>query len=559
LEGEVDQMKLRILILLTVAIVAVVATTIMACPYCEKNREYIEGVPVVRVPGIGTWHRKVTTNNAEAQAFFDQGLAFHYAFNSDEAIRAYTQAYRLDSNLAMAYWGIAVELGANYNIPMDSVQAVGALKAIQKAQSLASFASQKERDMIAALAIRYNGRLDPDQYDREVAYNKAMKGLTKKYQDDPDIAVLYAESIMNLNPWKLWTKDGKPVKGTKDLLHTLEVVMKRWPNNPGAHHFYVHAVEASPNPEKALESARVLDTLVPAAGHLVHMPAHTYIRVGDYAAAVEANVKAVSVDSTYIAGGGTGFYTLFYYPHNIHFCAVAAAMDGQFSKAMHYAARLEDYLEPSVRLDPMIEAVYPTRLQILTKYHRWDEILAMNPPDSALLVTNAVYQFARGFAFGATGSIAEAKNCLATLESIIGKFSDRAFLGAMNPARTVMTVATLSLKAKIAEADGDVDGAIKLLRTAVAGQDSFYYDEPEAWYISIRESLGGLLLRKGSYKEAEAVFRTELVRHKNSGRALFGLAESLREQNKVQEALQAETQYKQCWARADSPMSRNDL
>jgi len=544
---------------LAVALLAIAATSITACPYCEKNREFIEGVPVVKIPGMGTWHREVSTKNADAQDFCDQGLRFHYAFNSDEAIRGYTQAYRIDSNLAIAYWGIALELGTNYNFPMDSIQAVGALKAIRKAQSLAGFASPKERDMIAALATRYNGRVDPDQYDREVAYNRAMKALHKKYPADADIAVIYGESIMNLNPWKLWTNDGKPIKGTTELMQMLEKVIKRWPNNPGGHHFYIHVVEASPTPEKALPSALALDTLVPAAGHLVHMPAHTYIRAGEYKKAVEANIKAVSVDSAYIAGGGTGFYTLVYYPHNMHFCAVAAAMDGQFSRAMQYAQRLEEYLGPSVRLDPMIEGVFPTRLQILTKYHKWDDILAMTPPDSDLVVTNSVHQFARGMAFGSKGNIAEAGQCLTRLESLIGKFSDRAVLGAMNPAKSVMTVAILSLKGKISEAQGDIDGAIKYLRAAAASQDSLYYDEPEAWYIAVRESLGGLLLKKGSFKEAETVFRAELVRHKNSGRALFGLVESLKGQEKTKEASEAEAQYKLAWTRADFPMTSGEL
>ncbi len=530
-----------------------------ACPYCSNNQNYLLTLPAELMEGRGNHHHAVSTKNAEAQAYFDQGITMCFAFNHDEAIRSFCKAASLDSNLAMAHWGIALALGTNYNRPMDTLQAAGAWSELQKARALMSKASEKERDYIEALSKRYSSDPKADYSKFEAAYSAAMKALSQKYPDDLDAATLYAESMMNLKPWQLWNRDGTPAEGTDEILKTIEKVLAANPNHPGANHYYIHAVEASKEPQRALPSAKRLPGLVPGAGHLVHMPAHTYIRMGEYEQSILANRQAVKVDSAYVAGGGIGFYSMSYYPHNIHFLAVSCAFAGRYEEAMAETGRLEREIFPYAKLDPMVAGILPTRYFVLAQFNKWDEILATNIPDSGLAIMSTFKHFARGMAHAAKGNVTSAREEFAAFESAEKQMPEVCVIGAINDARRATEIARHMLRAKIAEAEGKSTEAIDHLRHAVAAQDTLSYDEPEGWYINARESLGALLLKNKMAPEAEKAFREELVVHPKSGRALFGLWESLKAQGREDEAKKVRAEFDTAWKIADVELALESL
>ena len=543
--------------ILTVLLFA--ASAVSACPYCSTNKNYLETLPTELMEGRGNYHHAVSTKNAEAQAYFDQGLTMCFAFNHDEAIRSFCKAASLDSNLAMAHWGIALALGTNYNRPMDTLQAAGAWDELQKARALMPFASQQERDYIEALSKRYSSDPKADYSQFEASYSAAMKALSAKYPDDLDAATFYAESKMNLKPWQLWTRDGKPAEGTEEILAVLESVMKRNPNHPGANHYYIHAVEASNDPGRALPSAKRLPELVPAAGHLVHMPAHTYIRIGDYAGSIKANRAAVKIDSAYVATGGLGFYGLAYYSHNMHFLAVSCAFAGRYKEAMELTTRLENHLFPFANADPMVGGILPTRYFILTKFQKWDEILATNIPDSGLAIMQTFRHFARGMAYAAKGNVTSARDEFAAFEAAEKTMPEVCIIGAINDARRASEIARHMLRAKIAEAEGNSAAAIGHLQHAVAAQDTLSYDEPEGWYINSRVALGKLLIKDNKFVDAEKTFREELLHHPHSGWALFGLWEALKAQGRDKDAAAVKSEFEKSWEIADIELTLGSL
>ncbi len=530
-----------------------------ACPYCAENKNYLETLPASLMEGRGNHHHPVSTKNAEAQAFFDQGLSMCFAFNHDEAIRSFCKAASLDTNLAMAHWGIALALGTNYNRPMDTLQAAGAWKELQKARSLMAKVSSAERDYINALAKRYSSDPKADYSKYEKSYSDAMKALWEKYPDDLDAATLYAESMMNLKPWQLWNRDGSPAEGTEKIVAALEHVLSRNPDHPGANHYYIHAVEASKNPGRALGSATRLGKLVPDGGHLVHMPAHTYIRLGDYAGSIAANRAAVRVDSAYKAGGGIGFYTMVYYPHNIHFLAVSCAFAGRFKEAMAATERLENEIYSYAKLDPMAAGILPTRYFILAKFKKWDEILATNIPDSGLAIMETFKHFARGLAFASKGNSTEATKELQQFEEAENRLPEICLIGAINDARRASEIARHMLRAEIAISKGEPTEAISHLHHAVAAQDTLSYDEPEGWYLNAREALGAVLIENGKPAEAEKVFREELNVHPRSGRALFGLWEALKAQGREADARNVRLEFEKSWEIADVELTLGSL
>lgn len=542
-----------------VSMLLATSTIANACPYCSNNQNYLQSLPTELMKGRGNHHHAVSTMNAEAQAYFDQGLTMCFAFNHDEAIRSFCKAASIDSNLAMAHWGIALALGTNYNRPMDTLQAAGAWTELQKARALMSKASEKERDYIEALTKRYSSDPKADYSKFEAEYSAAMRALWEKYPDDLDAATLYAESMMNLKPWQLWNRDGTPTEGTEEIVMVLEKVMAKNPNHPGANHYYIHAVEASKEPDRALPSAKRLPALVPDAGHLVHMPAHTYIRMGEYEQSILANRQAVKVDSTYVANGGGGFYTMSYYPHNIHFLAVSCAFAGRYEEAMRETARLESEIFPYATLDPMVAGILPTRYFVLAQFNKWDEILATNIPDSGLAIMSTFKHFARGMAHAAKGNVTAAREEFAGFESSEKKMPEVCVIGAINDARRVTEIARHMLRAKIAEAEGKDSEAIGHLRHAVAAQDTLSYDEPEGWYVNSREALGALMLKNKLAPEAEKVFREELVVHPKSGRALYGLWEALKAQGKADEAKKVKAQFDEAWKIADVELTLGEL
>ena len=515
--------------------------------------------PVALESGLGDINHPVTTNNPEAQKFFNQGLSYVYAFNHAEAVRSFQQAAQLDPNMAMAYWGISLALGSNYNVPADGPALVDAFANLQKAVALAPKVSEQDRAYINALSKRYSADVQADQKKLAVDYKNAMGELSKTYPDDLDAATLYAESIMNLHPWHLWTLDGKPNEGTLELVSVLEGVLRRDPNHSGANHYYIHAVEASTNAERALPSAARLGKIAPNAGHLVHMPSHVYIRTGDYYEAARANVDAIAVDRDYMTkSGNNGLYPMIYYHHNVHFLAAASAFKGRYADSIKTARELEASVAPHLKAMPMLEMFRPYPLVSLVRFGRWDEILKEPQPDPALKITTSFWHFARGSAYVASKQIPNAEAELTAMRDIDKTMTDEVRLF-NNPAAHVLKVGELELEGKIALARGNKKAGLDLLNQAAAAEDATDYAEPSDWDLPVREVLGAVLLLDGKNAEAEKVFRAELDRHHRNGRALFGLAESLRKQGKDGAARSVQTEFEKAWQYADTKLTVESL
>lgn len=505
------------------------------------------------ISGLGEHHHPVSTSNPQAQKFFDQGLNLIYAFNHDEAARSFREAARLDPKLAIAHWGMALALGPNINLDVDPQREQAAYAAIQTALALP--APQPEKDYITALAKRYTNDPTADLHQLAVDYKNAMAQLVKRYPDDLDAATLYAESLMDLHPWQLWTHEGKPQVDTEEIVTVLESVLQRDHDHPGANHYYIHAVEASLTPERALKSANRLETLVPASGHLVHMPGHIYFRVGEYQKAMAANFKAIAQDEDYLARThAQGFYPLGYYTHNIHFLAIAAAMAGRHQDAIAAAEKLVAYGTPFAQNFPMIEGYLGTKIMIQAKFGDWDDILTTPIPDAKLATTRALWYFAHSLANAATGKVEDAISDRNALLAAKQALPPTATIG-MSPASQILDIASNLLDAKIAKANQDYENAIALLKTAVAQEDALDYMEPPDWYISARQALGGVLLAKGDYAAAEPVFRADLQKYPRNGRSLFGLQASLQALGKTSEAQQIQNEFATAWKNADTELA----
>ena len=504
--------------------------------------------------GIGETHHPVSTRNAEAQRFFDQGLALAYAFNHDEAARSFRRAAELDPNLAMAWWGVSLVHGPNYNLPADAERNKLAWEALRNAQRLAPKATKKERDYIAAIASRYSPDPNADSAKLGQAYKDAMCRVMNKYSDDLDAATLCAEAGMNLRPWALWNKDGTPAAGTLEIIAILEGVLKRNPRHSGANHYLIHAVEASPEPQRAMASARQLESLAPAAGHLVHMPAHIYLRTGEYAKAAEINVQAAEADRAYIAKAKPeGLYPMMYYPHNIQFEAYAHAMSGNFAGAIAAARQLEAVVGPHFKSMPMVESFTPMPMYVLTRFVKWDDILSLPEPEGNY--NRTMWHYARGRAFAARSRAAEATAESMALKSAAAKIKPDEY-AEQNPRSAIAQIAASVLDGYIAFAANDHSAAIRAFEAATRQQDGLKYIEPPEWYYPVRESLGQALSAAGQYAEAEKVFREDLQRNPKNGRSQFGLVLVLRKQNKDAEAEAIESEFKESWKHADSPIGR---
>lgn len=504
------------------------------------------------ISGLGDVHHPVSTKNRVAQQFFDQGLKLVYAFNHDEARRSFQRAAELDPKLAMAWWGVALTLGPNYNLPVDPEREKAGYNAVQRALALQENASEPERAYIMALSVRYSNDPHADLHALDRAYKDAMGKLAAHYPDDLDAATLYAESAMNLNPWHLWTADGKPAEGTDEIVWVLESVLKRDPNHLGANHYYIHAVEASPHPERALPSALRLGQLAPAAGHLVHMPAHIYARVGDHAASAHCNGMAAAADKRFLAQTHEqGVYAMMYYSHNLHFLAYAACMDGNFLEAKDAAARLVANATPGVKEMPMLEGFVPTPLLVLMAFERWNDILKVPAPDLSLSVTTAVWHFARGMAqanLGKTELAAEEQ--LAWQKAIAGIPPERKY-DMLNNTGSVFKIHENLLSAALARSRHDDKSAIKFLNQAVTAQDALNYSEPPPWFPPVRPMLGRVLLEMKQLPEAEKAFRADLDKNPRDARALAGLRDCLNAQNRKYEADQVDQQFRAAWKVAD--------
>jgi tetratricopeptide (TPR) repeat protein len=521
--------------------------------------------PVTLIDGYGELHHPVSTRNPEAQRFFDQGMKLVYAFNHEEAVRSFQHAAALDPDCAMAYWGVALALGPNINLDVDAERERLAYDAIQKAVALAPKMTEPERAYIAAMARRYSNDAQTDLKKLNVEYRSAMADVARRYPDDPDAATLYAESIMLLNPWQYWSADGKPNEGTLELVAVLENVLKRNPDHIGANHYYIHAVEASLHPEWALPSAQRLKVLTPAAGHLVHMPAHIDIRTGNYEAAARANVYGAQADRDFIqVAGAQNIYSMMYYSHNLHFLAVANCMQGRFTDAQRAAAQLDAHLKQYLNapgmeaMVPMLDGFFTMPTVVLVRFQKWDEVLASPEPDKRLAATGAMWRFGRGLAYVAKGKISEAENEQKAFAEIVKAIPADAPFG-MNKAVGVFKVGELMFAGKIALAKGDKKAAIELFKRAVEAEDALRYDEPADWQLPVREALGGALLASGDYAAAEQVFRADLERNPRSGRSLFGLMESLKGQGKQAAAAFVQQELDAAWKNAEVKLRAADL
>ncbi|MGH7331317.1 MAG: tetratricopeptide repeat protein [Candidatus Rokuibacteriota bacterium] len=502
---------------------------------------------------LGTHHQKITTSSPQAQAYFDQGLRLVYAFNYDEAQRAFREATRLDPDCAMCAWGVALTYGANYNSPTDADRERGAWEAIQRARANAARATEREQAIIEALAARH--ALDPkaDRAALDRAYADAMREVARRFPDDLDAATVFADAMMNLRPWRLWTEDGKPEPGTEEIVQTLERVLAAAPNHPGANHLYIHAVEASPDPERGTAAADRLGPLMPGAGHLVHMPSHIYLRVDRYTDAVTANERAVAADRAYFKKGQPSpAYRMGYYPHNIDFIWLAASMEGRSADTIRAARELAAAVPPDmVRAMPEMETGAAAPYFALARFGRWTEILHEKAPAAGQFYVTGAWRYARGLAFAATGRAEPARAELAELRKLAETVPADRTIASFFKQADMLRLASDTLAGEIAARGGDTTTAVRYFSEAVRSQDGHWFTEPPPWYFPVRQTLGAALLAGGRPAEAEEVYRADLNRNPLNGWSLFGLAQSLRAQDRTAEASIVELRFQRAWARAD--------
>ncbi|HEX5217404.1 MAG TPA: hypothetical protein VFV98_18210 [Vicinamibacterales bacterium] len=516
-----------------------------------QNKPGPNGELAPRLQNLGTHIFTVTTKNPRAQLFINQGVNLAWAFNHAESGRAFREAARLDPNLAMAYWGQALVLGPNINAAMDPNDEGPAHQAIQKAIALKPHASLKERALIDALALRYSGKAD-DRISRDAAYAAAMKKVQAQYPNDLDIAALYVESLMDLRPWGYWMDDGRPYEGVAEAVSLIEKTIARNPKHPGALHLYIHLVEAH-HPQKAEAAADRLLPLMPAAGHMVHMPAHIYQRVGRYADAIKSNQLAIAADEDYITQcRAQGLYPLGYYPHNLHFLWFAATFDGQSRLAIESARKTASKIDAEVLQQmPMMAAFKVVPYYALTRFGNWDEMLKEPAPPAGNAYLTGIYHYARGIALVGKGQLADAEKELAAVTALVGDKSLDAPLFSPNTAAAVFAIAPEVLAAEIAAARKQYDVAIGRLERAVRLEDGLVYTEPSEWHYPPRHALGAVLLAAGRAKEAETVYWEDLRSHPDNGWALFGVSQALRAQKKDAQADVIDARLKKAWARAD--------
>ena len=516
--------------------------------------------------GLSDHTHPIATANPEAQKYFDMGLNLSFAFNKEESERAFRKAAELDPKAPMPQWGIAYALGPDINTPRVPERDQAAFEAITKARSLAASGAEAERDYVEAMASRYSTDPKADLRALDEAYRNAMKQVMRKYPDDLDAATLYAESVMDLNPWKFWGPDGKPAADTPEILAVLESVLRRDPGHIGANHFYIHSVEASPNPERALPSAVRLESAAPAAGHLVHMPGHIYLRTGDFSRTVAMNEKAVAADEAFFRDfGKSAMYPIMYATHNSHFVWYGSMQSGMKEKAVAAADRVHAEMvesAPPGDLDPVMgpffEMYGETPIAARWRFGMWDEILKLPAPDKRFVIDTAMWHAARGVAQAAKKNLALARE----EKKAFGELRDRippTWAHAFSPAQDYLAVAGHVMNARILESIGDHDGAIAAWNAAAQAEDNLPYNEPPEWFYPVRESHGGALLRSGRAAEAEKVFRADLDRNPRNARSLFGLWKTLEAQKKAADAALVKRQFEAAWKDATVTLDVKDL
>ncbi|GMV91926.1 MAG: hypothetical protein AMXMBFR82_17040 [Candidatus Hydrogenedentota bacterium] len=506
--------------------------------------------------GLGEFHYPVSTNVERAQTFFDQGLMLAFGFNHAEAKRSFEEAARLDPQCAMAQWGIALVLGPNINAAMEDEDVPVAYAAAQKAMELSPGATEKEQDLIRAVTQRYPAEPVEDRSIFDEAYADAMREVAEKYPRDVNIQALCAEALMDLHPWDYWARDGAIQPWTQEILDLLEQALALDENHAGANHFYIHAVEASNNPERGLPSADRLGAIAPGAGHLVHMPAHIYIRVGRYHDGSLANVRAMASDSEYITQcHAQGIYPLAYMPHNAHFLWATATMEGDSKTAMEAAQKTADMVEDEMMRMPGMGTLQHFKMipvYAMIRFGKWDEILAFPEPAQDLLYPRGVWHYARGIAYARTDRLADA---VAELEALKVIAADPALaditIWDINSTVELLKIAFNVLAGEIAAAKGEYEHAVAQLEEAVEIEDALTYNEPPDWFFPVRQTYGAILLESGDPEAAESVYRADLKKFPNNGWSLLGLTQALRDQGKAEAAGKVEEQFQIAWKYAD--------
>ncbi len=505
--------------------------------------------------GLGTYHRRISTSSPAAQRYFDQGMRLLWGFNHDESTRSFAQALALDPSCAMCAWGVALTVGPNYNLPMlAQPRAKVAFEATGRAQHLAGSATPVEQALIAALALRYPNAqpLDPQSASPVLtSYAGAMRTVARRFPDDLDVQTLYAEAMMNVHAWKLWNADGTPAPGTTDIVATLESVLKRNPMHVGALHYYIHAIEASPHPKQGLAAAARLRNLAPAAGHLVHMPAHILQRVGRYEEAAEANRKGAAADEAYLAKTGPlDYYPTMYVSHNYQFLAYSAAAEGREAETLDAVQRSRTSVSDAMLkgmpgMDWYVAELYTAPV----RFGKWDALLAEAPPAPDLPGLVGGYLYATAVALAAENRITEARARLGQLDTLIAGLPVDLPAG-QNTLRDVLAVGRHLVAARIAMAEGHREEALRELEDGVRLEDALGYDEPSDWFFPVRHLLGAELMHDGKFQDAERVYREDLERHPDNGWALFGLQQALKAEGRVAEAHAAAARFQEAWRHA---------
>ncbi|PQO47956.1 tetratricopeptide repeat protein [Blastopirellula marina] len=529
------------------------AASIAAESGSDEKKPAPQDPPLQLYAGFEGYQRDVTTDSAEAQKWFNQGIQLLYGFNHDEAIRSFENAAAIDPSCAMAWWGSAYARGLHINNPeMGEEQSKLAAQAAAKAVAALDQETPVEQALVRAVSKRYALPVPEERRPLDEAYAQAMNDVWHEFPNDPDVGALYAESLMNLQPWDLWTAEAAPKGRVFEILAVLEDTLSKAPNHPGANHFYIHAIEASPWPEKGLPAAERLANLVPGSGHLVHMPSHIYIRTGKYSAATDANAKAIAADEAYFARAPKpDFYSL-YFMHNVHFLAYAAMMDGRYQTAIDAARKIEKVIPPDFLKNyvTMADGFMPTTLHVMIRFGKWKEILEEPEPEDWRKFSRAERHFARSVAYSALGETDKAQDEIDQLDLIVSEMGDDWKMG-NNPAKDVLAIARKMAVGELAFRAGRTDEAFAELRDAVALEEKLTYDEPPGWMQPVRHALGALLLADNRAEEAEEVYRADLKKHPNNAWSLLGLQQSIGRQGRIEEADAMNEQVQTAWARAD--------
>lgn len=517
---------------------------------------YTSGKKAPLFSGLKGIHFPISTKIAAAQNYFNQGLMLSFGFNHAEAARSFYEAARQDKNSAMSWWGFAYVLGPNYNAGMEKDNFKRAYDAVQKAKLLAVSSSQKEKDLIEALTCRYAKDTTIERPALDSAYAVAMRKVYKKYANDATVGALYAESLMDLHPWNLYKKDGTIQPWTPEILSVLEKCLQIEPRHAGANHFYIHATEMSQNAGKALASANLLRNLVPGSGHLVHMPAHTYIRIGRYHEGVLTNLKAVSVDSQYVEScHAQGVYPLAYYPHNYHFIAACATLSGESKIALKGALATASHADKKLMYDPVwatLQHYYSIPWYVEVKLGLWSTILSSSAPDKKLKYPSVIWNYAQGMAMLSQNKIADAQKHLGQMKSIMTDSSLKEMtIWGINPISDLCDIAAKTLEGEINAKEKNYPKAILLLKEAIAKEDALNYDEPPDWFFSVRHHLGAVLIEAGKYQEALKIYNEDLKTFRENGWALRGLMNAYEKLGDRKKYNATEIRFDNAWKHAD--------